>query len=183
MTSGLVQTSLIDAKAGDRGLETHPVKAFQGSWTEAREAAESTSEPVFFPVTPFADDRGWSLMNLMTGVLSEQGQINFSQQFPGVIKAWHRHSLQVDFWCCLTGQLKAGVYREDDGKAWLAVIGEKRPGVLIIPPTLWHGAACVGPTPAGLLYYVTQAYNPANPDEDRRPYDSIDGFPWGTRHG
>ena len=37
--------------------------------------------------------------------------------------------------------------------------------------------------PAGLLYYVSHAYNPKQPDEQRRPHDSVPGFPWGVRHG
>ncbi len=164
-------------------MPVHAPRTFQGSWPEAHEEATASNEPLFVPLTPFSDDRGWSLMNLMAGVMSEQGQINFSQQYPNVIKAWHRHEKQTDFWCCLTGHLKTGVYRETDEKAWLLVMGEKKPGVLIIPPGLWHGAACVGATPAGLLYYVTHQYDPAKPDEHRRPFDSVDGFPWQTRHG
>lgn len=154
-----------------------------GSWLEAHELAKSSLEPVFVPVAPFADDRGWSLMNMLNGVMSAEGQINFSVQYPGVVKAWHRHDLQTDFWSCVIGQLKAGVYRESDGAAWMIVMGEKRPGVLVIPPPLWHGAACVGPAPSGLLYYVTRAYNAAKPDEHRRPWDSVDGFPWSARNG
>lgn len=149
----------------------------------AFEAAKAGREPIFVPAAVFADDRGWSLMNQLQGVLGPQGQINFSVQYPGVVKAWHRHRLQTDFWICLTGHIKVGVHREEDGQSWLAVIGEKKPGVLIIPPPLWHGAATVGDGPAGLLYYVTHAYNGATPDEERRAHDSIDGFPWGVRHG
>ncbi|UCD76705.1 MAG: dTDP-4-dehydrorhamnose 3,5-epimerase family protein [Phycisphaerales bacterium] len=158
-------------------------RTFTGSMPEACQAALNRSEPVFVPVTTFNDDRGWSMMNLMTGVLREQGQINFSIQYPGVIKAWHRHDRQTDFWVCAVGNIKAGIYRGDDGARWMQVIGEQRPGVLIIPPPLWHGAATVGPTPAGLLYYVTEGYNPDAPDEHRRPFDSVRGFPWGIRHG
>ena len=135
------------------------------------------------PITPYADDRGWSLMNLLAGAMSAEGQINFSMQYPGIVKAWHRHDKQTDFWTCLVGQLKVGMFRESDGARWLAVIGEHRPAVLIIPPPLWHGAACVGPTPAGLLYYVTHTYDPVKPDEHRRPWDSIADFPWPPRHG
>lgn len=149
----------------------------------AFEAALAAKEPIFVPQTLYADDRGWSLMNQMQGVMRPKGQINFSVQYPGVIKAWHRHSLQTDFWIALTGHIKVGVYREEDEKAWMLVIGEKRPGVVIIPPPLWHGAATVGDTPAGLLYYVTHAYNPKQPDEQRRAFDSVPGFPWGVRHG
>ena len=147
------------------------------------ELALAAGEPVFVPAAYFADDRGYSLMNQLQGVLSDQGQINFSTQHPGVIKAWHRHRKQTDFWMCLHGHLKVGVFDEDLGVAWLLVIGEKNPGTVIIPPPLWHGAATVGPEPAGLLYYVTHAYDPKAPDEDRRPHDSVEGFPWDVRHG
>ncbi len=154
-----------------------------GDFVIAHQSALDTSEPVFVPASHFADDRGWSLMNLLTGVMSSQGQVNFSTMYPGVIKAWHRHHKQTDFWIVLNGHLKVGVHRESDGVSWMATMGEKRPGVLIIPPPLWHGAATIGHEPAGLLYYVTHAYNPAAPDEDRRPFDGIEGFPWHVRHG
>ena len=121
-------------------------------------------------------------MNQLQGVLSPAGQINFSTQYPGVTKAWHRHALQTDFWICLHGNLKAGIYREEDRQAWQIVMGEKRPGVLVIPPTLWHGATVVGPSDAGLLYYVTHAYNPECPDEERRSASSIVGFHWAVQH-
>ena len=164
-------------------LDIRTPRVFSGPFPEAHELALAGREPVFVPASCFADDRGWSLMNLLTGVLSEQGQINFSLQYPGVIKAWHRHDRQTDFWICTFGHIKAGVWREEDGQAWLMVMGQQRPGVLIIPPPLWHGAATAGPDRAGLLYYVTHAYDPAKPDEHRRAFDSVEGFPWGVRHG
>ena len=150
---------------------------------EGYELALDTSAPVFVPAQFFTDDRGFSIMNQMQGVMSDRGQINFSTQHPGVIKAWHRHHKQTDFWICLHGHLKVGVYEDGADAAWMIVIGERNPGTVIIPPTLWHGAATVGAQPAGLLYYVTHAYDPNDPDEDRRPHDSVEGFPWETRHG
>lgn len=155
----------------------------QADYPAAHRLALSANEPVFVPASHFADDRGWSLMNLLQGVLSPQGQINYSTMYPGVIKAWHRHQHQTDFWIGLHGHLKAGIYRESDAKTWLTTLGEKRPGVLIIPPPLWHGVATIGHEPAGLLYYVTHGYDPKAPDEERRAYDSVSGFPWAVRHG
>lgn len=146
----------------------------------ARAAAERT--PLFVPAQHFADDRGWSLMNQLQGVMTPEGQVNFSVQYPGVIKAWHRHAKQTDFWICLLGHIKVGVYDRDTGNAWSIVIGEKRPGVVVIPPPLWHGAATVGDTQAGLLYYVTHAYDPAAPDEERANHDAFPGFPWQLEH-
>lgn len=149
---------------------------------EAFAAAKARVEPIFVPITVHADDRGWSLMNQLQGVMSPEGQVNYSVQYPGVIKAWHRHDKQTDFWVCLMGQIKVGVHRESDGKSWLVVTGEKRPGVVVIPPPLWHGVATVGHEPAGLLYYVTHSYDPKSPDEQRRGHDTIIGFPWAIVH-
>ncbi len=164
-------------------MQPQTPRTMTGSLAAAHTAAIEANEPIFVPASVHADDRGWSLMNQLQGVMTHQGQVNFSVQYTGVVKAWHRHQLQTDFWIGLVGHLKAGIYRETDGKAWLQIIGEKKPGVLIIPPPLWHGVATVGDTQAGLLYYVTHAYNPAQPDEDRRGHDSVTDFPWGVRHG
>lgn len=159
-----------------------PVALEAEDWVAAHRRAIADEEPVFVRLRHYCDDRGWSLMNLLNGVMSAQGQINFSCQYPGVIKGWHRHTRQTDFWLCAMGHIKAGIFRERDGRAWAQVLGEKSPGVLIIPPTLWHGAATVGPQPAGLLYYVTHAFDRADPDEDRRAWNSVAGFNWQVEH-
>jgi dTDP-4-dehydrorhamnose 3,5-epimerase len=155
---------------------------FEGPLRDALARAQELVEPVFVPTQFFTDDRGWSLMNQMQGVMGAEGQINFSVQYPAVIKAWHRHRKQTDFWMCVSGHLKVGVHREADGASWALVIGEKRPGTVVIPPPLWHGAATVGPAPAGLLYYVTHAFDAGDPDEERRAYDSVAGFSWAVEH-
>jgi dTDP-4-dehydrorhamnose 3,5-epimerase len=144
----------------------------------AHKAAIEAMEPIFVPSQVFTDDRGWSLMNQMIGIITREGQINYSVQYPNVVKGWHRHKLQTDFWMCVQGHLKVGLYHEESDRAWAIVTGEKRPGVVIIPPPLWHGAATVGPTPAALLYYLTHQFNPQQPDEARRAWDSVVGFPW-----
>lgn len=155
---------------------------FEGTLPDAFTHASEQRRPVFVPTQHFTDDRGWSLMNQLQGVMSPEGQVNFSVQYPGVVKAWHRHHKQTDFWMGLVGHLKVGIYDQDNDQAWSIVIGEKRPGTVIIPPPLWHGAATVGPTQAGLLYYVTHAYDPASPDEDRTTPDAFPGFPWHVEH-
>ena len=158
-----------------------PTIARDMSLAQAHELAKDKNEPIFMPMSVFADDRGWSHMNLMHGVLSDQGQINISEVYPGTIKAWHRHKLQTDFWMCPKGHIKVGIHRED-GSTWQLVVGEKNPGIMIIPPTLWHGVATVSPDSALMIYYVTHAYNVQNPDEERRAFDSVEGFNWGVDH-
>jgi len=153
-----------------------------GTIDDAFALAQEKNEPIFVPTAVFTDDRGWSLMNQFKNILAPTGQVNYSVMYPNVIKAWHRHEKQTDFWLCLHGHLKVGVYDEQSDRAWVSVIGEKQPGVMVIPPPLWHGAATIGCEPAGLLYYVTHQYDPAAPDEERRDYDSVPGFPWETQH-
>ena len=148
---------------------------------EALETALGKREPFFVRALQLVDDRGWSIMNQFQGVLGARGQVNYSIMFPGVTKAWHRHRYQTDFWFCTIGHLKVGVYR-DDGELWHGTIGEHCPGICVIPKTLWHGASTIGLVPAGLFYYVSRAYSPEHPDEERRPFDSIEGFSWTTQH-
>lgn len=159
-----------------------PPRTFDGALADAFAEAKAAAEPLFVAAAVYADDRGWSITNQFQGVLEPTGQINYSVMYPFVVKAWHRHTLQADFWMCLSGHVKVGVHCEQRATSWLSVIGEKRPGIMVIPPRLWHGAAAVGGQSAGLLYYVNQRYDPAHPDEDRRAYDSIPDFPWETQH-
>lgn len=159
----------------------HP-KTVDGPPADAHRLALDERAPVFVPASIYADDRGWSVMNQLQGVMTPEGQLNYSVTYPGVIKAWHRHSRQTDFWIGLAGMLKAGVWCPDTGRLWVCILGEKRPGILIIPPPLWHGVATVGPTTAGLLYYVTHAYDPRKPDEERAPFDAFAGFNWSVEH-
>lgn len=157
-----------------------PIRCTESLAVAARIAKER-EEPILFPVAVFADDRGWSMVNQFQSVLSPAGQVNYSVQYPGVIKAWHRHQKQTDFWLCIRGMIKVGIHRDCDNRAWMAIVGEMSSAVIVIPPMLWHGVATIGPDPAGLLYYVTEAYNPDAPDEERRAWDVTD-FPWQQVH-
>lgn len=163
-------------------MRIRSVPTFEGTIDEAYRHATKRAEPAFVPAALYTDDRGWSLMNQLKGVLAPEGQINYSVQYPGVVKAWHRHANQTDFWICLSGHIKVGVHADGADEAFSLVVGERHPGVVVIPPPLWHGAATVGHEPAGLLYYVTRAYDPAAPDEERRAWDAAPGFPWTVQH-
>ena len=64
----------IDAQ---REIQLNPAapRVHEGDWSDVEQAARSLDEPLLMPITPHADDRGWSLMNCMAGALSERGQI------------------------------------------------------------------------------------------------------------
>jgi len=165
-------------------MQIHAVRTSNDPLPAAHAAALQAQEPIFVPAAVHADDRGWSIMNQLQGVMGAEGQINYSLMYPNVIKAWHRHKLQTDFWMCVMGHARVGIYRESphDSKTWSMVLGQMKPGVLIIPNNLWHGVATVSHEPCGLFYYVTHAFNLKNPDEERRAYDSVTGFPWTVQH-
>jgi len=172
-----ISGEVVAGRAAMRGARGAP-RLFAGSASEALAEAARTDEPLWMESPRYEDARGWSMMNLLRGVLSPAGQVNVSVQRPGVVKAWHRHAKQTDFWVCPSGTLLAGVWRERDGATWSIVLGGQRGGVLVIPSGLWHGAATLGEECATLVYYVTHAYDPANPDEQRLPEDACAGFDW-----
>ena len=112
-------------------------------------------------------------MNELQGVLQPEGQVNYSVQFPGVIKAWHRHAEQTDFWMVVQGQMKVGIHRSTDQTSWSLVTGERRPGTLVIPPTLWHGATTADHK---LDFSITSQGIFESPDEERMAHGAIEGF-------
>lgn len=155
----------------------------------------------------YTDDRGHSFMSIFDHLSEFAGQFNASTMLPGAVKAWHRHALQDDHWVVLKGHLKIGLFNTEatplsahvrlatptpngdqsttvivapnSGKA--VFLGERRAGILHIPAGLWHGGVAFGEDPALLLYYVTRRYDPARPDEERKPWDAFN-FEWTTEH-
>jgi len=51
----------------------------------------------------FADSRGWSLNDIYGMFDGYPYQVNYSILYPGIIKAWHRHEHQDDYFCILKG--------------------------------------------------------------------------------
>ena len=139
MTSSSTTEGGDKAANADAALAVTAVPVHDGDVLGAHAAALDACEPRFVSASLFADDRGWSIMNQLKGVLSPTGQVNFSLMYPGVIKAWHRHAKQTDFWLVTQGMLKVGVYDDVNHRAWMIMTGERRPGVVVIPPSLWHG--------------------------------------------
>lgn len=142
----------------------------------------------------FCDARGWSvndIYNIVRSNLSKSDtptpydlkysfkdcQINYSILHPGVVKAWHRHKHQDDYFFVLHGMAQVGVYSDENG-AEKHFIGEHNPAVIHIRAGEWHGLTAVGSKPVGLLYLVTNTYNPTFPDEERSSFDTFVGSDW-----
>ncbi|GAB4254626.1 MAG: dTDP-4-dehydrorhamnose 3,5-epimerase family protein [Acidobacteriota bacterium] len=110
------------------------------------------------------------------------GQWSHSLMYPGVIKAWHIHRKQVDWWYVGGGVLKVALYdtRKESptyGKLMELLMGDGQPPVVLrIPPGVAHGCKCLS-GPAHLFYITSRTYDPE--DEGRIPHDDpAIGYDW-----
>lgn len=126
-----------------------------------------------------ADERGYLMEMLRSDdpIFEKYGQSYISLNYPGVIRAWHYHKKQDDFWVCVKGMIKAVVYdcREGSptqGEVNEFFLGDNNPALLKIPVGTMHGYKTVGTEPSLLINFPTQPYNPKDADEYREPWNS-----------
>ncbi len=110
------------------------------------------------------------------------GQWSHSLMYSGVIKAWHIHKNQTDWWYVYTGVLKVALYDKRPksstcGQTMEIMLGENQDAsVLKIPPGVAHGCKCIS-GPASLFYITSHTYNPQ--EEGRIPHDDSEiGYDW-----
>jgi dTDP-4-dehydrorhamnose 3,5-epimerase len=110
------------------------------------------------------------------------GQWSHSLMFANVIKAWHYHQAQTDWWYVATGVLWVGLYdmREDSPthqETMDFLMGDYQAACVVkIPPGVVHGCKTVQ-GPVNLFYVTSHVYNPD--DEYRLPFDDPTiGFDW-----
>lgn len=133
----------------------------------------------------YRDDRGW-LSELATCRNTIMGQSTLTMSYPGVIKAFHWHSLQWDYWVCVKGDIQVVLYdlREDlptHKSTKVVYLSSANLQRLVIPPRVAHGYRVLGNEPAMLLYHTSKVYDPLAPDENRIPYNDPEiGFCWST---
>ena len=129
------------------------------------------------PIKLFSDERGFfsEVMRKDWKELfgeDEIAQANLSVTYPGVIRAWHRHLRgQIDYFVALKGAIKICGYDEKTEELNEIVSTGRDMQVVRMPGHYWHGFKAVGNEPAMLLYFTTNLYDSANPDEERRPWD------------
>jgi len=139
----------------------------------------------FKTLATHGDDRGFfrELIRSSDGIFAEGfGQWSHSLMFNNVVKAWHYHNIQTDWWYVVSGVLRVGLcdLREQSPtyKATMDfLMGDlQQPRVLKIPPGIAHGCKTVQ-GPVNLFYVTSHVYDPS--DEIRIPHDdpSID-FDW-----
>lgn len=130
------------------------------------------------------DERGFfrELIRASDEFFAGFGQWSHSVMFNGVIKAWHYHRIQTDWWYVPIGVVRVGMCDLREGsptrhQTMDFLIGEHQVAVVLrIPPGVAHGCKTVQ-GPAHLFYVTSHVYNPQ--DEIRLPYDTPEiAFDW-----
>ena len=148
----------------------------------------------------WADQRGYFIEQLKRGDLDDEGnpfipaqpfaQMSRSLAYaragnpPELIKAFHWHKHQWDYWDVVQGNARVVLVdlRDDSataGNIQSVILGEHSPRMVAIPPYVAHGYQTLDLRDVILNYYVTEPYDPSNPDEGRIAYnDPRIGFDW-----
>ena len=108
---------------------------------------------------------------------------------PGRIKGWGMHQVQTDRYYVARGSLRVVLF---DGREASPSAGRfaqinftvRTPGLLKIPPGVWHADENWGDDEALIVNFPTRAYDPAAPDKYRiDPHAGVIPFDWSTRDG
>jgi len=139
------------------------------------------------PLKVFKDDRGY-LMEILRSddsIFEKFGQVYLTVAYPNVVKGWHWHKKQTDFFTVVKGNAKVVLFDMRDGsktkgKIEEFVIGENNPALLKIPAMVAHGFTPADDNPCFIINCPTEVYNREHPDEERVPFDT-DKIPydWG----
>ena len=133
----------------------------------------------------FSDERGFfqELIRVTDDFFKEGfGQLSRSFMYPGIIKAWHVHRTQIDWWYCVSGNLKVALCdMRKESKTYKIInefqIGSESDDIIIkIPPGVAHGCKVID-SGAHLLYVTSGTYDPK--EEGRIPHNSSEiGYDW-----
>jgi dTDP-4-dehydrorhamnose 3,5-epimerase len=137
------------------------------------------------------DERGW-LMEILRAddeeLFSKFGQVYVSATYPGVVKAWHYHTRQIDNFVCIAGMVKLVLIDTRDGSPTRAAvneffIGARNPMLVQVPNLVYHGWKCIGDQPSLVVNVPTEPYDYTEPDEYRlEPHGTLP-YDWTRKDG
>jgi len=137
------------------------------------------------------DERGFLMEMLRSDddMFTEFGQVYLSVAYPGVVKGWHYHKLQTDYFTVVKGMLKVVLYDRREGSATHGEIneffmGEKNPILISIPPGVVHGVKAIGGEAGYLVNCPNKTYDYDEPDEYRvDPHGGEIPYDWTGKDG
>jgi dTDP-4-dehydrorhamnose 3,5-epimerase len=118
-----------------------------------------------FPLTRHEDERGWFAELMRASRLPKPvRQANLAASQQGVIRALHYHERgQDDLFLCLRGMVRVVVLNRETGETFTEDIGDDNPVAIYVDGRNAHGYEAL--TDCLFCYFVTEEYDPANPDE------------------
>lgn len=132
-----------------------------------------------------SDERGWLFEILRSDeeIFRKFGQVYLTSAYPGVVKAWHLHRRQTDFFCCVAGMMELVLCDKREGSPTEGVLeeffaGDRNPILVVIPPGVLHGFKCISLEPALVINVPTEPFDPSDPDEERLPAHGVVDYDW-----
>ena len=104
-------------------------------------------------------------------------QVHVTTTLAGRIRAWGLHQVSTDRLFVVSGLVRIVVYdgRESSptaGRINEFTVSERNPGLLVIPPNLYHGWKNIGRSEAVIINMPDRMYNYEAPDALDLPWDS-----------
>ena len=140
------------------------------------------------PLKQIPDERG-KIMHMLRcndPHFEKFGEIYFSVAYPGVIKGWHLHTKQIQFYAVISGMIKLVLFDErknskTKGELMEIFTGEDNYQLIRIPVGVVNGYKAIGIKPAVVANCATE---PHDPNEMVRydPLNSHIKYDWDLKH-
>lgn len=154
-----------------------PVEIASLSWTVQSAPIRGVT---FLPLHSIEDGRGgltelWSESWKTAGLVQPKHVYQSATDY-GVIKAWHVHRIHTDQFAVTRGKIQivcADLRRRSStrGRVNTFILGDRRPGLLVIPPGILHGWKALSVPEAIVTNLQSHVYDPK--DEMRVPCDAL----------
>jgi dTDP-4-dehydrorhamnose 3,5-epimerase len=104
-------------------------------------------------------------------------QVHITTTLPGRVRAWGLHQASTDRLFVVKGFVSIAVYDgREDSATFRSVnefrVSERNPGLLVIPPNLYHGWKNFGVEEAFIINMPSSQYEHEGPDALDLPYES-----------
>jgi dTDP-4-dehydrorhamnose 3,5-epimerase len=137
------------------------------------------------------DERGWLMEMLRRDdreVFTSFGQVYVSATYPGVVKAWHYHKVQIDHFVCVAGMVKLVLIDTRQGSPTEGAtnefyLGALNPTLVQVPNLVYHGWKCISPELSLVVNVPSEPYDYAEPDEFRLEAHGALPYDWSRRDG
>ena len=135
---------------------------------------------IFLPTTPVAYEDGYltEIARIDQALIGPPiVQVHLIQTLIGRIRAWGLHKKNMDRLFVVKGQVKFVIFdgrinSPSYGAVNEFIIGDRSPGLILIPPNLYHGWKNIGNADALIINMPTNLYDYGNPDAHHLDWNS-----------